>query len=219
MSPSSSPGGQGSRSVGRRRRRRWCGVAISAVTWLACTAVVGAVAGRREAAQGNPPQVNVARPLAGFSLVDPAGHVVTDRDLRGRFALVSFGYTTCSAHCPMTLAKLVAALETLDPKRRRFQPVFITVDPDHDTPETMGRFVDRFHGYVLGLTGSAAQIELVERRFGVDAAFRRTGPAVGDYVIDHPSVVYLMGPDGRLTARISTDGSDAELVGAIARRL
>jgi protein SCO1/2 len=162
----------------------------------------------------HPSQTPAAR---AFTLVDPSGRAVTDRDFRGRFTLIYFGYTTCASHCPMTLAKIAAAFQALGPSARHVQPIFVTVDPNHDPPKIVGRFAHKFSQRILGLTGSPAQIEAVEKVFGVEASYRRTGPKAAEYVIDHPSVVYLVGPDGQTIAQIPTDGTVADLVAAIRR--
>jgi protein SCO1/2 len=154
-----------------------------------------------------------------FSLVDPAGRSVTDRDFRGKFMLVYFGYTSCPNHCPMMMGDIAAALHSLGPRADRVQAIFITVDPDNDTPQVTGAYARRFSQRILGLTGSPAQIEAVEKAYGVEASFRRTGPAPGDYRVDHPSVIYLVGPDGRFVAQIPTEIGAGDLSEAIARRL
>lgn len=76
----------------------------------------------------------------------------------------------------MTLAKIAAALQVLGPQADRVPPIFVTVDPDHDTPEIVGRYAHRFSRGIMGLTGSPAQIAAAEGAYGVDTAFRRTGP-------------------------------------------
>lgn len=160
----------------------------------------------------------VGRP---FSLVGPAGQPVTDRDFRGQFMLIYFGYTTCPHHCSTMLMMTAAALESLGPRARQVQPIFITVDPEHDTPEVMGSYTSKFSQRILGLTGSPAQIEAVEKAYGVQIRFRRTEPQEGayPYVIDHSSVFYLVGPDGRLIAELGGEGSADGLAAQIRRLL
>lgn len=174
---------------------------------------------RSEPRQSQPPPASKALVGGPFSLVDPAGRTVTDRDFRGQFMLIYFGYTTCPNHCPTMLMMTAAALEALGPRARQVQPIFITVDPEHDTPEIMGRYTNRFSPRILGLTGSTAQIESVEQAYGVETLFRRTGPEEGAYRIDHPSVFYLVGPDGRFIAELQSDGGADDLATDIRRRL
>ena len=131
--------------------------------------------------------------------------------------LIYFGYTTCPDHCPTMLMMTAATLERLGPRARRVQPIFITVDPEHDTPEIMGRYTNHFSPRILGLTGSPAQIESVEKAYRVQTLFRRT--EAGGYVIDHPSIFYLVGPDGRFIAELQTEGGADDLAARIRRRL
>src|SRR5665213_1516745 len=139
----------------RRPRRNAVVVAIVVLIGLVLVAGLGTYSWRRrETRQSQPPIAGVAQIGRPFSLVDPAGRPVADRDFRGQFMLIYFGYTTCPDHCPTMLMMTGAALEALGPRARQVQPIFITVDPEHDTPEMMGRFTHRFSGRILGLTGS-----------------------------------------------------------------
>ena len=195
-------------------------VALVVLIGLVLVAGVGANYWRRwETRQSQHPPASIALVGGPFSLVGPAGRPVTDRDFRGQFMLIYFGYTTCPNHCPIMLTMTTAALERLGPRARQVQPIFITVDPEHDTPEIMGRYTNRFSERILGLTGSPAQIESVERAYGVHTLFRRTGTAPGAYVIDHPSVFYLVGPDGRFIAELQADGGADDLAASIRSRL
>jgi protein SCO1/2 len=193
-------------------------VAMAVLIGLLLAAALGAHYWRRgEAGQSPPPPASLARVGGPFRLIDPSGRPVTDRDFRGQFMLIYFGYTTCHSHCPTMLMMTAAALETLGAQARQVQPIFITVDPEQDTPEIMGRYTGRFSRRILGLTGSPAQIESVERAYGVETLFRRT--EAGGYVIDHPSVFYLVGPDGRFIAELPSEGGAADLAARIRRRL
>jgi protein SCO1/2 len=120
---------------------------------------------------------------------------VTDRDFRGRYMLVYFGYTHCPDVCPTTLTDIASALDKLPPKdRARVAPLFITVDPARDTPAVIGDYAHAFGPSFVGLTGSADAIASVEHEYRVYAA--RHELAHGDYGMDHSSVLYVMGPDG-----------------------
>jgi protein SCO1/2 len=199
-------------------------VASAVLVGLVLVAGAGLYAWRRADTSQAVRAASMASPAAGiaivggpFSLVDPAGQPVTDRDFRGQFMLVYFGYTTCTDHCPTMLMMTAAALERLGPRARQVQSIFITVDPEHDTPEIMGRYTNRFSRRILGLTGTPAQIEVVENAYGVQTHFRRT--EAGGYVIDHPSVFYLVGPDGRFIAELSSEGGADDLAARIRRSL
>jgi protein SCO1/2 len=154
-------------------------------------------------------------PIIGgaFTLRDGAGRTVSQADLRGRYALIYFGYTDCPDICPTTLGQMAAALARLGPLADRVQPVFITVDPKRDTPEVMARYAAAISPRLLALTGSAAAIDAAERAYHIKAV-----PAA-DGALDHSAVIYLMGPDGRLLAPIPADTPAPEMASAIARFL
>jgi len=154
-----------------------------------------------------------------FTLVDKAGHTVTDQAFRGKYMLVYFGYTTCPDVCPTTLADVAAALDSMGAKAAEVQPVFITVDPARDTPGVVGDYVANFGDRWMGLTGSAAQIANVAKEYRVYYAKHKTGDGPLDYTMDHSSVLYLIGPDGRFLAPVSADSAPAAMVGDIARHL
>lgn len=154
-----------------------------------------------------------------FSLVDGNGKQVTDRDLRGKYLLVYFGYTFCPDVCPTTLNEVSAAMDRLGPKVERMQPVFITVDPRRDTPDVVRRYTEQFGPRILGLTGTPEQVTAVSREYRVYAAVHRTGDGPDDYSVDHSSVLYLMGPDGRFITRVPADKTGAEIAAALARHI
>jgi protein SCO1/2 len=154
-----------------------------------------------------------------FSLTGGDGATVTEQDLKGRYALIYFGYTACPDVCPTTLQEIVRAMAALGARAEDIQPVFITVDPARDTPDAMAAYTKAFGGHILGLTGSAAAIDAVEKEFHVYAARRRTGPNPGDYTVDHSSVLYLMGPDGRFLAPIRADEPGPAMAADIAKHL
>lgn len=209
-------------------RRGWiiavAGLVCIAAAAMAAAWLLGPTPTRQRATQAQNPiqaQGPARAPVAGgpFSLVDPLGRPVTDRDFRGRFMLIYFGYTTCPNHCPAMLAMTAAALERLGPRAGRVQPILITVDPERDTPQIMGRFTTRFSPHILGLTGSPEQIEAVEMAYGVETQFRQTGPQPDAYRIDHPSAFFLVGPDGRFITEITGEGGPDDLVARIGPRL
>jgi cytochrome oxidase Cu insertion factor (SCO1/SenC/PrrC family) len=140
-------------------------------------------------------------PLGGpFSLVDQDGQMRTDRDFRGRWALLYFGYAFCPDVCPTELATMSAALDLLPANvAARVSPVFITIDPERDTPAQLKNYVPLFHPRLIGLTGTPSQIAPVIREFRVYAE-KRTAEGASEYLMDHSSFFYLLGPDGRLRA-------------------
>jgi cytochrome oxidase Cu insertion factor (SCO1/SenC/PrrC family) len=134
-----------------------------------------------------------------FKLVDQTGAVKTDRDFRGRYLLIYFGYSFCPDICPTTLAVMAQALEKSG-KTGRVTPLFITIDPERDTPQVLADYMKAFGPTFVGLTGSVAAIKDVEKKYRVYAAKKPIDPnnPKRGYGMDHSSVIYLMGPDGRL---------------------
>jgi cytochrome oxidase Cu insertion factor (SCO1/SenC/PrrC family) len=154
-----------------------------------------------------------------FTLVDSAGHNVTDRNFRGKYMLVYFGYTTCPDVCPTTLADVASALDTLGARAAEVQPVFITVDPARDTPAVVGAYAANFGPRWVGLTGSADQVATAAHEYRVYYAKHRTGDGPLDYTMDHSSILYLIGPDGRFIAPVPADAPPAAMAGDIAQHL
>ena len=152
-----------------------------------------------------------------FTLVDGSGAQVTDRDFRGRYMLIYFGYTLCPDVCPTTLNEMADALDRLGSTADRLQPIFITVDPDRDLPNVVKRYTEAFSPRLLGLTGSEGQIARVAQAYRVYYAKHRTGPQPNDYTMDHSSVLYLMGPDGKFIAPIRADEDGAQMAADLSR--
>lgn len=151
-------------------------------------------------------QATEAPPLAGatiggpFSLVDQDGRPVTQDALKGRYALVYFGYTYCPDVCPVDLARLMQGLRAFEAKdaarAARVQPVFITIDPARDTVPVVKQFVNAFHPRLMGLTGNQEAVDGALKSYRVYA--RKVGPEEAtDYLMDHSANGYLFDPDGK----------------------
>ena len=140
------------------------------------------------------------KPLVGgpFSLIDSAGKRVTDKDFRGRYMLVFFGYTYCPDVCPSGLQVISAALDQLGPAADKITPLFISIDPARDTPEKMGAYVKSFHPRLIGLTGSPEETAAAIKNYRVYAKKVPDDRNPADYTMDHSSIVYLMSPAGEL---------------------
>jgi protein SCO1 len=135
-----------------------------------------------------------------FTLVDQDGQTVTDARFRGKWLLVYFGYTHCPDACPTALTNMADALDQIGPsKRQKVQLVFITVDPERDTPAVMKDYVDAFEGAdIIGLTGTPEQIGVAEAAYRISA--RRYNFPNGDYAMSHAATVDIMDPDGHFVA-------------------
>ena len=130
-----------------------------------------------------------------FSLVDHTGKRVSERDFRGRFMLVFFGYTYCPDVCPTELQVMTAALDQMGAGADKIQPVFISIDPERDTPEVLASYVENFGPGLVGLTGTSEEIASVAKAYRV--FYSKAGKTGSDeYLMDHSSILYLMGPDG-----------------------
>ena len=151
-----------------------------------------------------------------LEFVNHHGEAMTDRDLRGRFALVFFGYTHCPDVCPGNLATITRVLDVLGEEAERVQPVFVSFDPARDTPERMAEYVGHFHPSMLGHTGSEEQIAAATRAYGVyyDLDGEQEGAANAPArEIHHSSNTYLIGPDGNAQA-IFRHGTKPEEIAA-----
>ena len=148
-----------------------------------------------------------------FSLVDQNGRAVTDKDLRGRPFLVFFGFTHCPDVCPTALFEISEVLGKLGPDARRVSALFVTVDPERDTPAQMKDYLSSFDPHLLGLTGDPAAIAAVAKEYRVYV--KKVPLDHGDYTMDHTALVYLMDKDGRFVApfnlKRSTEDAAADL--------
>lgn len=161
-----------------------------------------------------------AAPAIGgpFTLTEGDGRVVTDRDFKGRYLLIYFGYTSCPDVCPTTLSAIADAIDSLGNRAERVQPLFITVDPAHDTPAILRDYVRSFSPRIVGLTGSPAEIRAVEHEYRITAV-DETSPGGNSNTIDHTAVLFLVAPDGRYLAPFAATESGAQLAKDLARYL
>ncbi len=132
-----------------------------------------------------------------FSLIDQRGRSVSDRDFRGRFMLVFFGYANCRGICPVGLRTMTDAVDLLGERAERVQPVLITVDPESDTPEALAAKLPGIHPRLIGLTGTPDALAEARRAYKV-AATPIARSREGTTIFSHGTFVYLMGPDGAL---------------------
>jgi protein SCO1/2 len=132
-----------------------------------------------------------------YLLQDPHGQAVTSEDFRGRFQLITFGYTYCPDICPTTRVDVAAVLQALGDKAERLQAIFITVDPERDTGEALRTYTGFFDRRILGLTGSPVLIRRAADNFRIRYAKVRAADGVPEhYAVDHSAGLILLGPDG-----------------------
>jgi protein SCO1/2 len=146
-----------------------------------------------------------------FTLVDQNGKTVTDRDFRGKYMLIFFGFTHCPDICPAELQVMSAALDALGSKSDEVVPIFVTLDPERDTPEAVGAYVKNFGKNFVGLTGSPMAIANAAKAYRVTySKFEYKGKDENyGYNIDHSALVYLMDKDGKYLTNF-TYGTPAE---------
>jgi protein SCO1/2 len=136
-----------------------------------------------------------------FSLVDQDGRTVTEQDFRGRPFLVFFGFTHCPDVCPTALFDMSEVLRKLGADADRAAALFITVDPERDTPEVLKNYLSSFDPHLRGLTGNQAAIDAVTKAYRAYA--RKVPNPDGGYTMDHTALVYLMDKQGRFVAPFS----------------
>jgi protein SCO1 len=152
-----------------------------------------------------------------FTLTDAAGARRALADYRGKVVVLFFGYTHCPDVCPTTLAQLAQARRLLGPDAGRVQVLFVTLDPERDTPQLMGRYVAAFDPTFVGLTGTGAQIEGTAREFKL--FFQKVAGSTPDsYTLDHTSGSFVFDPQGHVRLYVR-DGTPADQIASDLKRL
>ena len=152
-----------------------------------------------------------------FKLIDQNGKTITDSDLKGRPFLVFFGYTHCPDVCPTTLFDVSEVMQALGKDADRTGALFITVDPERDTPAVLKDYLSSFNPHLQGATGDPAAIDAAEKAYRVYAKKVPTGN--GDYSMDHTALVYLMDKQGRFVAPFSLKRRPEEAAADLRRYL
>lgn len=142
-------------------------------------------------------------PAVNFTLTDQDGQISSLSDIRGKYLLIFFGFTSCTSECPATMAILSQARTGLGPLADQTQIVFISTDPARDTPAAVKTFIDRFDPTSIGFTGSLAELEAVWMDYGV---------MVLDNGETHSTRVYLVDPDGNWRLTYSSPSNPQEIV-------
>ena len=147
-----------------------------------------------------------------FSLINQNGDVVSNDTYQGKYVLIFFGYTFCPDICPSTLATFSTVAKLLGDEAAQVKPVFVTVDPLRDTPKVLKSYLEHFHKSFDGLTGSLQQIEQIKKAFRIFAGkSQEAGFDKAEYLMDHSSISYLLGPDGKFITFFRF-GADAEVI-------
>jgi protein SCO1/2 len=152
-----------------------------------------------------------------FRLTDHNGRPITDEDLKGRPFLVFFGFTHCPDVCPTTLFEVSEILRALGSDGERVRALFVTVDPERDTPEKLKDYLSSFDPRLIGVTGDEAAIKAMEKTYRVYA--KKVPLDAGGYTMDHTAIVYLMDKDGRFVVPFNMKRKPAEAAAELRRYL
>jgi protein SCO1/2 len=154
-----------------------------------------------------------------FSLVDTDGKRTTDQDFRGKLMLVFFGYTHCPDICPTELQTIAEVMEKLGPDAGKVAPIFISVDPERDTPEVLSAYVKSFNQSITGLTGTANEVTSAANAYRV--YYRKAAAAAGgdDYSVDHSAFIYLMDREGKYLTHFTFNTQPAAMIDVIKKHI
>ena len=160
---------------------------------------------------GDPPLAGAA--IGGdFTLTGEDGNPVSWNDFDGQYRTIYFGYTYCPDVCPVDTQSAMAGLKAFEEENpqlgARIQPLFVSVDPDRDTPEALTEFTDSFHPRLIGMTGTSEQLDAVTRDFAATYTIGEKEKN-GGYLVGHTNLTYLFGPDGEPLAMLPTDEGSA----------
>jgi protein SCO1 len=188
--------------------RRHGKLSIAALLLLAIAggAALQFAAAKRHA--GSSTATGVPRIGGPFELADRDGHPFTDKNLLGRPFALYFGYTRCPDVCPTTLMRLATLRRTLGAEGEKLQIVFVSVDPEIDTPASVAAYADLFRASIVGLTGTPEQIAAIANAYRV--VYAKVPQPSGGYNIDHSTYAYLVDGSGRFADVISPLDSEAE---------
>ena len=171
--------------------------------------------GGREIKGSKPPSIG-----GSFTLISQDGRPMTDADFRGKNIFVFFGFTNCPDVCPLTLDNLSRAMVLLGADANKIQPLFISVDPLRDTPNVLREYLEHFDHRIIGLTGTPKQVEAVQKAYRIFAQRRNAGvPGSDDYLMDHTSISYMIGPSGEFKTFFSNGSTPEEFVTKIRQNL
>jgi protein SCO1/2 len=193
----------------RKRLLRTALLSLAALTVGGLIAFAQIAAGKKP--DTNKPEVmKIAGADIGgpFNLTGADGKTVTEKNFEGQFKLIYFGFTYCPAICPTELQKITKVVKRMESEKpdlaARLQPLFITIDPERDTPPVVGEYVKLFHPRLIGLSGSPEQIEAVKKSYRIFAA-KVQQDGMNEYTMDHSSFIYLMDPKNQLAGIYRTE--------------
>jgi protein SCO1/2 len=186
--------------------RHWIIMATAGIAGfaVAALAIVFAVGARQSG------HIGIASIGGPFMLVDDSGAQVSDKTLAGKPYAIYFGYTYCPEVCPTTLLDLSRWIKKLGPDADKLNYVFVTVDPERDTPRLMHSYLSSFDKHIRGFTGTPVQIAKIAGEYRV--YYKKIPTSAGGYVMDHSSMIYLMDADQKFDTIIAYQENDASAV-------
>jgi protein SCO1/2 len=193
------------------KQRRFPLIILSLAAVLGLVLVI-AVVSRPDETSVTAGRVNIGGP---FTLTNQEGLAVSNEDFRGGYTLVYFGYTYCPDLCPTELQTITFALEELGDDAEKITPLFVTVDPARDTVEAIQDYVSYFHPRLVGLMGTDQQIAQVTKAYGIFYAVSEDDGSTTEYLMDHTTTMYLMGPDGQYRTHLRAGMTAEEMAAAI----
>jgi protein SCO1 len=185
------------------RARQWIWVALAGLLAFSTAALGTVYIISSRAVHG----VTATRIGGPFTLVDDTGATVTEKTLAGKPYIMYFGYTFCPDFCPTTLLDLSRWIEKLGPDADRFNYVFVTVDPERDTVQSLHTYLSSFDKRIRGYTGTPAEIAQIAKEYRV--YYKKIPSEDGGYTMDHSAIIYLMGSDGKFVTMIAYQEDDA----------
>jgi cytochrome oxidase Cu insertion factor (SCO1/SenC/PrrC family) len=203
-----------------RAPKKWMPYVIlaAAIFFTAVTASTLWILGNRAAQPENHSTTQGEAQIGGpFSLVDQNGERRSEADFRGRYMLVFFGFTNCPDVCPTTLAMISEAFNKLGAKADQIVPIFISIDPERDTPEILKSYLASFGPRFVGLTGTAAEVANVAQVYRV--YYQKAPLEGGGYTMNHSSIIYLMDKRGKFVAHYEIENGPDALAADLAKRL
>jgi len=178
-----------------------------------CFTVILLISGR-----GGMPIATANAAIGGpFRLTDQNGKAITDQDLKGKPFLVFFGFTHCPEVCPTALFDMSEIFTKLGPDADKINALFVTVDPERDTPAVLKDYLSSFDPRIIGVTGDEAAVAAAEKSYRVYA--KKVPTDGGGYTMDHTAIVYLMNKDGRFVAPFNMKRRPEEAAAELKRYL
>lgn len=192
------------------RLAAWAGVAVAL---LVSSAIV--IGWWRSEAPSKSAAFNPMTSVGGpFTLVDHHGKAVTEKDFLGKPFLVFFGFTHCPDICPTTLFETTQRLQALGSDADKLNVLFITVDPERDTPDQLKLYLSSFDPRITGLSGTLEQVDIAAKVF---KAYYRKVPTEGSYTMDHLSIIYMMNRQGHLEGIITNQEPEPAAIAKLKR--